>query len=153
MSHDTGNCRRTSHRRPREPSRKNQTSRCRTQVNAPVLMVPIFKLSPESCTPIVHQQTSFPADYQLGALLELKAVSVPGLASLLQNYPPGLRPGLHEPTGLIRLSKSVKFPSSPLGDTAGQRPDQPHQRRPSPKKLSGTYNRQQAGQTLALYLT
>ena len=75
------------------------------------------------------------------------------LAPPPQNYPLGLRPGLHEPTGLARLSKSVRFPPSPLGDTAGQRPDRPHQRRPSPKKRQGTYNRQQAGQTLALYLT
>ena len=116
-------------------------------------MAPILKLSPESRTPTVSQHALVPADYQPGALPELKAISVPGLAPPPQNYPPGLRPGLHEPTGLAHLSKSARFPPSPLGDTAGQRPDRPHPRRPSPKKRPGTYNRRPAGHTLALYLT
>ena len=94
----------------------------------------------------------FSPDNQRGALLELKAISAHGLAPLFQNYPPGLSPGLHEPTGLVRLSKSAKSPPSPLRDTVGHRPDQPNQRRPSPKKRPGTSNRQQAGQTPELHL-
>ena len=77
----------------------------RTPHNAPALMAPILKLSPELRTPTVSQHASVPADYQPGALPELKAISVPGLAPPSQNYPPGLRLGLHEPTGLARQSQ------------------------------------------------
>ena len=65
----------------------------------------------------------------------------------------GSLPGQHEPTGLARLFASAKYPPNPLKNTRGQRPDQPHQWRPSPKELPGTHNRQRAEQTLALYLT
>ena len=41
MSHKAGNYRRTSHRRPKAPSRKNQSPRRRTQHNANVLVAPI----------------------------------------------------------------------------------------------------------------
>ena len=57
------------------PSRKNQSSRSRTQHNAHVLVAPILRLSLESRTPTV----SAPADYQPGAFPELNALSVPGL--------------------------------------------------------------------------
>ena len=58
-----------------------------------------------------------------------------GLVPLPQIHPPVLRLELHEPTGLACPSKSARF--NPLGDTAGQRSDQPHPRRPSPKKRPG----------------
>ena len=60
---------------------------------------------------------------------------------------PGPLPGQHEPTGLARLFASAKLPPNPLRNTAGQRPGQPHQRRPYPRKQPGTPNRQRAGQT------
>ena len=50
---------------------------------------------------------------------------------------PGSHPEQHEPTGLARLFASAKLPPNPLGNTAGQRPGQPHQRRPSQKKPAG----------------
>ena len=60
---------------------------------------------------------------------------------------PGSLPGQHKPTGLARLFALAKLPPNPLGNTAGQRPGQPHQRRPSPKKQPETPHRQREGQT------
>ena len=61
------------------------------------------------------------------------------------SYPSsGVTPGAAR-TSWTRLSIKVSQVSS--GDTAGQRPDRQHPRRPSPKKLPGTYNRRPAGQT------
>ena len=71
---------------------------------APVRTASILKLSPESRTPSSSPQSSVIVDNQRGTLLELKVISAHRLAPLFQNYPPGLRPGLHEPTGLVRLS-------------------------------------------------
>ena len=51
---------------------------------------------------------------------------------------PGSHPGQHEPTGLARLFASAKLLPNPPENTAGQRPGQPHQRRPSPRAESET---------------
>ena len=68
-------------------------------------MAPILNLSPELRTPTVSQQASVPADYQPGALPKLKAISVPGLAPLSQNYPPGLTPGASQLSSLVYQSQ------------------------------------------------
>ena len=60
---------------------------------------------------------------------------------------PGSHPGQHEPTGLARLFALAKLPPNPLGNTAGQRPGQPHQRRPSLQKKTAGNSKPATGRT------